>query len=59
MESHLREQGFYVVASGVISNQTKIYVCARGIGVLPLFFAELVRARCLWTPLQLVEIVCY
>lgn len=45
LASHLREQGFVVVASGVVADGlTKIYACARGVGVEALFFAELVRA---------------
>lgn len=44
METHLREQGFSVVASGVISDHTKIYICARAVGFPPLFFAQLVRS---------------
>lgn len=41
--SHFREQGFFVVAAGVISGRTKIYACARGVGLESLFLAELVR----------------
>eukprot|EP00904_Undaria_pinnatifida_P007356 jgi/Undpi1/3750/HiC_scaffold_16.g07119.m1 len=40
--SHLREQGFVVVASGNVSGQTKIYTCARAVGLEALFYAELV-----------------
>ena len=41
--SHLREQGFVVVASGNVSGRTKIYTCARAVGLEDLFYAELVR----------------
>lgn len=40
--SHLRTQGFFVVASGVVSYHTKIYASAKGMGVSNLFYAELV-----------------
>lgn len=44
LAGHLRGQGFVVVASGPVADgRTKIYACARGIGVEALFFAELVR----------------
>ncbi|CAN0336056.1 unnamed protein product [Ectocarpus sp. 12 AP-2014] len=43
LAGHLRGQGFVVVASGPVADgRTKIYACARGIGVEALFFAELV-----------------
>ncbi|CAM9599390.1 unnamed protein product [Ectocarpus sp. 6 AP-2014] len=43
LAGHLRGQGFAVVASGPVPDgRTKIYACARGIGVEALFFAELV-----------------
>lgn len=43
---HFREQGFVVVAAGVVGDgRTKIYACARGVGVEALFYAELVRRK--------------
>lgn len=45
LAAHLRDQGFVVVAAGVVADgRTKIYASARGIGVEALFFAELVSS---------------
>lgn len=43
LAAHLRNQGFVVVAAGVVADgRTKIYAGARGIGIEALFFSELV-----------------
>lgn len=44
LAAHLSNQGFVVVAAGVVADgRTKIYASARGVEVEALFFAELVR----------------
>lgn len=45
LAAHLRNQGFVVVAAGVVADgRTKIYATARGVGVEALFFSELVSS---------------